>query len=71
MLGRRRIECSSAPAIYEIIPVLEWYVKDASPQELRQFADTMRSGSEQEQKAAVTAAGEKGLAAMSAELPGG
>lgn len=71
LLGGRRIECSTAPPILEITPVLDSYAKSASPDELRQFADVLRLGNEQEQKAAVEAAGEKGLAAMAAERPGG
>ncbi len=71
LIGGRRIECSSAPPILDITSILDSYVKGASPDELRHFADVLRSGSEQEQKAAVEAAGEKGLAAMASDRPGG
>jgi hypothetical protein len=71
LLGRRRIECFTAPPILGITLVLDSYAKSASPHELLQFADVLRLGSEQEQKAAVEAAGKKGLAAMTVDRPSG
>jgi hypothetical protein len=71
LLGGRRIECSTAPPILEITSVLDSYARSASPDELRRFADVLQSGNEQEQNAAIQAAGEKGLAAMAAKRPGG
>ncbi len=56
----------SAPPIY-FFPkeLLEQFVKSASDEELRRFVQVMRRGTKEEQRAAVDAACEKELAAMS------
>jgi hypothetical protein len=64
-------ECGSAPPIYQIRPVLKEFASASTDAELREFVRVMQSGTEAEQKAAVEAAGEKGLQAMSAAPPGG
>jgi hypothetical protein len=45
--------------------LLGYYVKAASTEEMRRFADVMRSGTEQEQQAAVDAASDKALSSIS------
>ena len=64
-------ECGSAPAIYELRPVLKEFAAASTDAELREFIRVMQSGTDAERKAAVEAAGEKGLQAMSAAPPGG
>ena len=64
-------ECGSAPEIYQLRPVLKEFAAASTDAELRKFVRVMQSGTEAEQKAAVEAAGEKGLQAMSAAPPGG
>ena len=64
LLGRPvEFECGSAPAIFKIRIVLDNFVSVSTPEELRRFADVMQFGTEEEQTAAVDAAGEKGEAA--------
>ena len=64
-------ECGSAPAIYQIRPVLKEFAAGSTDSELREFVRVMQSGTEAEREAAVEAAGEKGLQALSAARPGG
>jgi hypothetical protein len=64
-------ECGSAPPIYQLRPVLKEFAAASTDAELREFVRVMQSGTDAEQKAAVEAAGEKGLLALSAERPGG
>lgn len=72
MFGRPRMwECSSAPPIYTLRPVLNEFAAAASDEELRAFVGVMESGSEAEQQATVDAAAEMGLKAMSAVPAGG
>jgi hypothetical protein len=58
-------ECGSAPPIYQVRPVLEEFAAASTDAELREFVRVMQSGTDAEQKAAVDAAGEKGLGALS------
>jgi hypothetical protein len=64
-------ECGPAPAIYHLRPVLKEFAAASTDAELREFVRAMQSGTDAEQNAAVEAAGEKGLAALSAARPGG
>jgi hypothetical protein len=64
-------ECGSAPAIYQLRPVLKEFAAASTDAELREFVRVMQSGTESERKAAVDAAGEKGLQAFSAVRAGG
>jgi hypothetical protein len=64
-------ECGSAPAIYQLRPVLKAFAAASTDAELREFVRVMQSGTGAEQKAAVETAGEKGLRALSAARPGG
>jgi hypothetical protein len=64
-------ECGSAPPIYQLRPVLKEFAAASTDAELREFVRVMQSGTDAEQKAAVEAAGEKGLQALSAARPGG
>jgi hypothetical protein len=56
-------ECGSAPPIYRLGSVLKQFTAASSDAELRKFIHVLQSGTEQEQRAAVDAAGEKGLRA--------
>lgn len=56
--------CGTAPPIYEIRTLLQGFVLTSSPDELCRFAEVLRTGSDQEQEAAVRDAGEKALAAL-------
>jgi hypothetical protein len=56
--------CSNAPTIDQIKPVLKEFAEGATDAELREFVRVMEQGTEAEQRAAVEAAGEKGLGAM-------
>lgn len=69
--GATCYECGSAPPIYQLRPVLKEFAAAATDAELRDFVRVMQSGTDAEQKAAVEAAGEKGLQALSAAGPGG
>lgn len=62
-------DCGSAPAIYDIQPILGEFAAASSDDELREFVRVMESGTELEQNAAVEAAGEKGLRHLSAPAP--
>jgi len=64
-------ECGSAPPIYPLRPVLKEFAASSTDAELREFVRVMQSGTDAGQKAAVDAAGEKGLQALSAAGPGG
>ena len=64
-------ECGSAPPIYQLRPVVKEFAAASTDAELREFVRVMQSGTDAEQEAAVDAAGEKGLQAMSAAPPGG
>jgi hypothetical protein len=64
-------ECGSAPPIYHIRSVLKEFAAASSDSELREFVRAMQSGADGEVKAAVKAAGEKGLQALSAARAGG
>jgi hypothetical protein len=71
ILGNARCyECGPAPAIHQLRPVLKEFAAASTDAELRDFVRVMQSGTDAEQKAAVDAAGEKGLQAMSAAPPG-
>jgi hypothetical protein len=59
-------ECGLAPPIMEIQVVLTAFAGAATDEEIREFVRVMRTGTEAEQRAAVEAAGEKGLRAMGA-----
>jgi hypothetical protein len=63
-ISSHHIEDGSAPPIYRLEVVLKPFVEVSTPDELRKFADTMQSGTEQQQKAAVDAAAAKALNAM-------
>ena len=57
LIGRATCyECSSAPAIYRLRPVLEEFAAAATDVELTDFVRVMQSGTEEEQEAAVEAA---------------
>jgi hypothetical protein len=62
-------ECGSAPAIYGLRPVLEEFAAASTDAELREFVRVMQSGTDAEQRAAVEAAVEKGLQALSTAPP--
>src|SRR5439155_26684174 len=64
-------ECGSAPPIYQLRPALKEFAAASTDAELREFVRVMQSGTDAEQKAAVEAAGEKGLQAPSAARPRG
>ena len=54
-------ECGRAPPIYGLRPVLKEFAAAATDAELREFVRVMQSGTEDEQKAAVDTAADKGL----------
>ena len=54
-------EDGSAPSIYTASRYLDDYVKAATPEELKAFADTMRFGTEAQQESAIKAAFDKSL----------
>ena len=64
-------ECGSAPPIYQLRPVLEEFAAASTDADLREFVRVMQSGTDTEQKAAVEAAVEKGLQALSGAPLGG
>ncbi len=71
LLGKGvEFECGVAPPIYHIRRVLDQYVKAASADDVRRLADTLRFGTDQQQKTAADAAGEKGLALLAADATG-
>lgn len=51
-------ECGSAPAVYQLRPVLNEFAAASTDAELREFVRVMQSGTDAEQNAAVEAAGE-------------
>jgi hypothetical protein len=53
--------CASAPPIYSLRTVLKEFVAAASDDEIRAFVRVMESGTEEQQRAAVDAAGAKAL----------
>lgn len=55
--------CGVAPPIYQIRSVLGQFASASSNDELREFVRVMQSGSEDERRAAVDGAGDKGLSA--------
>lgn len=62
LLGVRMYECGSTPPIYQLPrPVLEQFTAASTDAELREFVRVMQSGTEEEPREAVEAAGEKGL----------
>jgi hypothetical protein len=63
-------ECGSAPPIYQLHPVLKEFAAASTDDELREFVRVMQTGTDAAQKAAVDAACEKGLQALSAARPG-
>jgi hypothetical protein len=69
--GATRYECGSTPPIRQLRPVLREFAAASTDAELREFVRVMQSGTDAEQRAAVEAAGEKGLKALSAARPGG
>lgn len=54
-------ECGSAPAIYQLKPVLQQYADRATDTELREFVRVMRSGTKDQRDAAVRAAADEAL----------
>ena len=54
-------ECGSAPAIYQIRPMLDAFAEASTDAELREFVRVMQLGTEAEQKAAVEATAEKSM----------
>ena len=69
--GATCYECGSAPPIYQLRPVLKEFAAASTDAELREFVRVMQSGTGAQQRAAVEAAGEKGLQALSEARPGG
>lgn len=65
--GATLCECGSAPAIYQLHPVIKQFTDASTDAELREFVRIMQSGTDDQQKAAIDAAGEKGMAAGAAE----
>jgi hypothetical protein len=57
-------ECGRMPPIYEIRSVLKAFADASTDAEMREFVRVMQTGTDAERRAAVEAAGEKGLAAM-------
>jgi hypothetical protein len=68
LLGKR-YACSSAPPIYDIIPVLKEFAAASTDEELREFVRVMQSGTDDQQKAAVDAATEKAFRLMEEQRP--
>lgn len=64
-------ECGSAPPIYQIRAVLKDFAAASTDAELRELVRVMETGTDDQQKAAVEAAGEKGLRGMAAAPQGG
>ena len=62
--------CGSAPPIYQLSPLLKAFAAASTDAELREFVRVMQSGTDAEQTAAVEAASEKGLQALSAARAG-
>ena len=58
-------ECASAPAIYHLRPGLKEFAAGSTDAELREFVRIMQTGTDDERKAAVEAAAEKALRAIS------
>ena len=54
-------ECSSAPPIYQLRPVLKEFAAASTDVELKEFGSVMQSGTAAEQNTAIDAAVEKGL----------
>jgi hypothetical protein len=69
--GATSYGCGSAPRIYQLRPVLKEFAAASTDAELRDFVRVMQSGTDAEQKAAVEAAADKGLRALSAVPSGG
>ena len=59
--GATCYECGSAPPIYRLRPVLGEFTAASTDDELRAFVLIMETATEEEQRAAVDAAGEEGL----------
>ncbi len=68
--GATCYECGSAPPIHQLRPVLKEFASASTNVELSEFVRVMQSGTDAEQKAAVEAAGDKGLQALSAARSG-
>jgi hypothetical protein len=58
-------ECGSAPAIYQLRPVLKEFAAVSTDAELREFVRIMQTGTAAQKKAAVEAAAEKSLQVLS------
>jgi hypothetical protein len=58
-------ECGTAPAIYQLRPVLKEFAEASTETQLREFVRVMQSGTDAQRQAAVQAAAEIGLAATS------
>jgi hypothetical protein len=63
--------CGRAPEILRIGSVLQEFADASTDAELREFVRIMQSGTQAEQQAAIEAAGEKGLQALSTARQGG
>jgi hypothetical protein len=60
--GAIKYECSSAPPVYSLRPMLHAFCACATDGELREFVRVMQSGSDAQQRAAVDAAADRALA---------
>lgn len=58
-------ECGTAPAIYQLRPVLKEFAESSTQTQLREFVRVMQSGTDAQRQAAVQAAAEIGFAAIS------
>jgi len=58
-------ECGTAPAIYQLRPVLKEFAETSTETQLREFVRAMQSGTDAQRQAAVQAAAEMGFAATS------
>jgi hypothetical protein len=68
--GATCYECASAPAIYQLRPVLTEFAASSTDAELREFVRIMQSGTEAERTAVVDAAAEKGFQMLSTRPAG-
>lgn len=58
-------ECGTAPAIYQLRPVLQQFAEASTQTQLREFVRIMQSGTNAQRQATVQAAAEIGFAAIS------
>jgi len=65
LFGATGIACASAPPIYQLRPVLKDFTDTSTDGELQDFVRVMQTGTDAARNAAIDAAGDKALRALS------